>query len=175
MRDEHVDRAQVQAWRHVQPSATNGPKASRIRHEGRSARHARADVVRRRASLGSLKGPSSFRPRQGRSPGDTHGGYSAEVHLFPFRTEKLSPAAPMILRGTAGKQVAATPYGGARPQRTGPARFLCISTQPPNSHPLIIFYSLQSESPLPSLQSNSFDFYSRTSEFFPYLCSHEIY
>ena len=28
---------------------------------------------------------------------DTHGDYSAEVHLFPFRTEKLSPAAPMIL------------------------------------------------------------------------------
>ena len=28
---------------------------------------------------------------------ETHGDYSAEVHLFPFRTEKLSPAAPMIL------------------------------------------------------------------------------
>ena len=28
---------------------------------------------------------------------DTYGDYSAEVHLFPFRTEKLSPAAPMIL------------------------------------------------------------------------------
>ena len=26
-----------------------------------------------------------------------HGGYSAGVHLFPFRTEKLSPATPMVL------------------------------------------------------------------------------
>ena len=25
------------------------------------------------------------------------GGYGAGVHLFPFRTEKLSPASPMIL------------------------------------------------------------------------------
>ena len=29
--DEHVDRAQVQAWRHVQPSATNSPNTSRTR------------------------------------------------------------------------------------------------------------------------------------------------
>ena len=34
---------------------------------------------------------------------DTHGDYSAEVHLFPFRTEKLSPAAPMILHESCGK------------------------------------------------------------------------
>ena len=27
----------------------------------------------------------------------TFGGYGAGVHLFPFRTEKLSPASPMIL------------------------------------------------------------------------------
>ena len=26
-----------------------------------------------------------------------NGGFSAGVHLFPFRTEKLSPAAPMVL------------------------------------------------------------------------------
>ena len=25
------------------------------------------------------------------------GGYSEGVHLFPFRTEKLSPSAPMVL------------------------------------------------------------------------------
>ena len=29
---------------------------------------------------------------------DLDGGYRAGVHLFPFRTEKLSPAPPMILR-----------------------------------------------------------------------------
>ena len=34
---------------------------------------------------------------------ETHGDYSAEVHLFPFRTEKLSPAAPMILHESCGK------------------------------------------------------------------------
>ena len=34
---------------------------------------------------------------------ETHGDYSAEVHLFPFRTEKLSPAAPMILHRVVGK------------------------------------------------------------------------
>ena len=34
---------------------------------------------------------------------ETHGDYSAEVHLFPFRTEKLSPAAPMILHQFVGK------------------------------------------------------------------------
>ena len=27
-----------------------------------------------------------------------YGGYSSGVHLFPFRTEKLSPPAPMILQ-----------------------------------------------------------------------------
>ena len=30
--------------------------------------------------------------------GETRGDYGAGAHLFPFRTEKLSPAATMILR-----------------------------------------------------------------------------
>ena len=34
---------------------------------------------------------------------DTSGGSSAGAHLFPSRTEKLSPAAPMILRESVGK------------------------------------------------------------------------
>ena len=36
----------------------------------------------------------------------TSGGYRAGAHLFPFRTEKLSPAAPMILRprGKVGRR-----------------------------------------------------------------------
>ena len=43
--------------------------------------------------------------RKGRKAGprDTSGGYGAGAHLFPFRTEKLSPAATMILRVTVGK------------------------------------------------------------------------
>ena len=36
-------------------------------------------------------------------PRDTSGGYGAGAHLFPSRTEKLSPAAAMILRETVGK------------------------------------------------------------------------
>ena len=33
----------------------------------------------------------------------TFGGYGAGVHLFPFRTEKLSPLAPMVLQYNAGE------------------------------------------------------------------------
>ena len=44
---------------------------------------------------------------------DTHGDYSAEVHLFPFRTEKLSPAAPMILHKDCGKVGRRHPYNGS--------------------------------------------------------------
>ena len=35
-----------------------------------------------------------FPPPQGPSDIDRSGGYCAGAHLFPFRTEKLSPAAP---------------------------------------------------------------------------------
>ena len=31
------------------------------------------------------------------------GGYSAGAHLFPFRTEKLKPAAPMVLPEEGGR------------------------------------------------------------------------
>ena len=31
------------------------------------------------------------------------GGYRTGVHLFPFRTEKLSPVPPMILGSSQGK------------------------------------------------------------------------
>ena len=33
----------------------------------------------------------------------SNGGYSAGVHLFPFRTEKLSPVAPMVLPSKVGE------------------------------------------------------------------------
>ncbi len=32
-----------------------------------------------------------------------YGGYSGGVHLFPFRTEKLSPPWPMVLQRNAGE------------------------------------------------------------------------
>ena len=34
---------------------------------------------------------------------DIFGGYRAGEHLLPFRTEKLSPASPMILLHQVGK------------------------------------------------------------------------
>ncbi len=37
-------------------------------------------------------------PKTANADNDLDGGYRAGVHLFPFRTEKLSPAPPMILR-----------------------------------------------------------------------------
>ena len=46
---------------------------------------------------------SVFLPDHVKTYKGTHGDYSAEVHLFPFRTEKLSPAAPMILHQFVGK------------------------------------------------------------------------
>ena len=36
-----------------------------------------------------------------------YGGIAGGVHLFPFRTEKLSPPWPMVLHNNAGEQVAA--------------------------------------------------------------------
>ena len=32
-----------------------------------------------------------------------YGDYSEGVHLFPFRTEQLSPSAPMVLQLNAGE------------------------------------------------------------------------
>ena len=33
----------------------------------------------------------------------SYGGNSMCVHLFPFRTEKLSPIAPMVLQSNVGE------------------------------------------------------------------------
>ena len=32
-----------------------------------------------------------------------YGGYTKGVHLFPYRTEKLSPLRPMVLHHNAGE------------------------------------------------------------------------
>jgi hypothetical protein len=37
----------------------------------------------------------------------SNGGFSPGVHLFPFRTESLSPGAPMVLPSPVGESVAA--------------------------------------------------------------------
>ena len=91
--DDDVDRPQVGAWRHVEPSGTNGPSASAARAY---ARRVGRPCVRLHPSIRSAP------PRDERRQG-------AGAHLFPFRTEKLSPAAAMILRETVGKQPAAHP------------------------------------------------------------------
>ena len=66
---------------------------------------------------------SSFRSSLSRHTGSRlgvpevkSGGDAAGPHLFPFRTEKLSPHAPMVLPGRVGEQAAAA-FGGRR--RTG--------------------------------------------------------
>lgn len=38
----------------------------------------------------------------------THGGYCIGDHLFPYRTEKLSPIAQMVLPYKVGEYVAAS-------------------------------------------------------------------
>ena len=50
---------------------------------------------------------------------ETNGDYSAEVHLFPFRTEKLSPAAPMILHESCGKVGRRHPHNGSLSMELG--------------------------------------------------------
>ena len=70
----------------------------------------------------------------------SNGGFSPGVHLFPFRTEPLSPGAPMVLPSPVGESVAANLLQGKslldaftgnqegflplRPNRTGA---VCIS------------------------------------------------
>ena len=34
---------------------------------------------------------------------DSYGGFAEGVHLFPYRTEKLSPSWPMVLHNNAGE------------------------------------------------------------------------
>ena len=52
---------------------------------------------------GPEKEKREIETRQGEKERTTSGGHCAGAHLFPFRTEKLSPAAAMILRETVGK------------------------------------------------------------------------
>ena len=104
--DDRVDRPQVEAQRCVEPSGTNCPRACAAPPSG-----ARAHPPPRGAAGGPVCGTSRrpdpkppFLPPPGRRR--TRGGYCAGAHLFPFRTEKLSPAAPMILHhcGKVGRR-----------------------------------------------------------------------
>ena len=108
--DDHVDRPQVEAQRCVEPSGTNCPRACASPREIRGARPSAA-VMRAGRGNPKLKKTACMCPPclsllRKALLGDRSGGYCAGAHLFPFRTEKLSPAAPMILHpcGKVGRR-----------------------------------------------------------------------
>ena len=82
MVDHHVDRPEVYAWQHVQPTGTNRPRAW-IDNDVR----ARCGVLERagcrRCGAAHLTKVSV--------------AIAVGSHPFPFRTRKLSPPAPMVL------------------------------------------------------------------------------
>ncbi len=113
--DDHVDRPQVEAWRHVEPSGTNCPNACASEAPVRPlSRDAGIQALlewngKRKTENGKLSTlhsplstfarlPSSAKPSK-----ETCGGCDAGAHLFPFRTEKLSPAVP-VKRGKVGRR-----------------------------------------------------------------------
>ena len=63
---------------------------------------------------------------------------AARIHLFPFRTEKLSSLAPMVLHCVVGEQVAATFQ-----RRTPLSRFSFFIAISPSSSPSVL-YPIQS-------------------------------
>ena len=94
--DYHVDRREVQVQRCTEPTRTNSPITFGSSFRSSLSRH-----------TGSRLGVPEVKS----------GGDAAGPHLFPFRTEKLSPHAPMVLPGRVGEQAAAA-FGG-RPLRGG--------------------------------------------------------
>ena len=84
--DDCVDRRQVQAWRHVQPSRTNRPRGL--------------------IQLNECEGCLPPRRRSGHDTPHSFFLYSENApvvlargsHPVPSRTRKLSPSAPMVLR-----------------------------------------------------------------------------
>ena len=74
-----------------------------------------------------------------------NGGFSTGVHLFPFRTEQLSPVAPMVLPSPAGESVAANLFKLC-PPRLRAAGGICVLAPPapepavyPGLHPDYVF------------------------------------
>ena len=89
-------------------------------------------------------------------PGNTSGGDAAGPHLFPFRTEKLSPHAPMVLPGRVGEQAAAA-FGGRRrtgvwllPAAAAPSFFARPLPSPSPSHSHFPAFLPPFPSPLPA-------------------------
>ena len=100
--DYEFDRPQLQGARAPQASGTNRPSSSHIN----IVRHVRRRFLARYAGR---QGASRREPPVG--PATTEAG----AHPVPFRTRKLSPPSPRVLRGKpAGGQGVAGPTGGSR-------------------------------------------------------------
>ncbi len=101
MGDDHVDRRQVKK-RKRNSRAVLMARGLRILSPARATRFVFVPYVE------LLR--SAFLREQGnrtRAFPASNGGFSPGVHLFPFRTEPLSPGAPMVLPSPVGESVAA--------------------------------------------------------------------
>ena len=118
VRDDDVDRPQVQVWQHTQPSGTNSPTPFGVipqRKDKTAANDAAAAMPtglpraeRQRSDSGApsatIETRSTTRQTTERRPSGrvlfhlTKVVIAQGLHLFPSRTEKLNLAAPMILR-----------------------------------------------------------------------------
>ena len=115
--DDHVDRRQVEAQRCVEPSRTNYPKASlflfaRPRRGRRTSRRRRGTAARGRIARAASRPLRPSRLSRYSTGGPPRGARPIEelpvamaggIHLLPFRTEQLSPPAPMVLPPAGGR------------------------------------------------------------------------
>ena len=141
VRDDDVDRPQVQVWQHTQPSGTNSPTP----FGGNSPRQYKTAANDAAAAMPTgLPQAEATQTRcsvsDDRNTFDNSTDYRATafgrvlfhltkvviaqgLHLFPSRTEKLNLAAPMILR----KWESRSPPPSEAPRHQAPGLFLCVS------------------------------------------------
>ena len=110
--DDHVDRRQVK-------DRKRNSRAVLMARGLRRFSPARAErfvfVPLRRVIEGCV--PPRGGHRNAAAPA-SNGGFSPGVHLFPFRTEPLSPGAPMVLPSPVGESVAANFSAPEAPARS---------------------------------------------------------
>ena len=125
VKDDDVDRSQVHGRQRPEPSDTNSPTPFRQRNtQGVNLTGGHTDrkspIKRKATNPCSSESASSKREARARLPlpppsfylirhraaarrspvteNKTQAAIARGFHLFPFRTEKLNPAAPMVLR-----------------------------------------------------------------------------
>ena len=113
--DDDVDRAQVERRRRREPSATNSPKAFHAgerpqrgtlppekdngsRHASRNKPVEKRNGIRVCGQRLRATRPRRRKVAEARERKKTKAVIARGIHLYPFRTEKLSHAAPMVLR-----------------------------------------------------------------------------